>query len=759
MPPRMQNTLTGPPAPCECECRPPKPAKQWQVKKNNENHGRWFSCNACAFFEWADGQPSRVPPEQTQQQQQQQQQQQHGATPTSPPSPAAAAAAAAMQRTATPGGTRPIPPSFGGGYGHAAAGAGGAGGSPATPRTGGGGAASPAAGGGGRGAGPSNGGGGDAPFPAVKLQLLTHDVFAASFPFDERLVKIIQALPWTTTGRTWDKDQGHWRLQLRARRPLLEAFREAGAEVEDIPAHVLATAAEDSSAGRAGVRWLPEGQATATMAATLPQSTRDALFEFQREGVQFIVRAGGRALLADEPGLGKTMQAVCAAACFPDAWPLLVICPSSMRWVWAAAVNDWLPEGLLPEPGSVWVLSSGKDISKALANPVPHCVRAHVCITSYDLVQKLPPDLLDRYQIVVCDEAHMLKSRETKRTRFISAVVRKAKHAVLLTGTPLLAKPIDVFEQKAKHAMLLTGTPLLAKAIDVFEQVDMLRPGLLGTYWAFGNRYCVTPWFRNRALKYPGQEFSGSNNLDELSHVLCSSVLLRRTKAQVAQQLPEKVRTRIVIDVVDQHHQRDLRMAQGRMASVDARKAGGELVPENEVKQVIMEYYRATGPGKVSQGWEFARGLLGPHPSATGVAAEGGGKSNKMLLFCHHQNVMDALEAKLKAEHWGFVRIDGSVSDVKRQQAVSSFQSDPSIQVALLSIAAAGVGLTLTAASVAVFMELVWSPSLLLQAEDRLHRIGQTASSVQIYYLHGRGTADDLVWPTVNKKLKAPTTA
>uniref|UniRef100_A0A7R9V4K7 Uncharacterized protein n=1 Tax=Chlamydomonas euryale TaxID=1486919 RepID=A0A7R9V4K7_9CHLO len=464
---------------------------------------------------------------------------------------------------------------------------------------------------------------------------------------------------------------------------------------------------------------LSDAAAADIMARRLSEDTRRALFDFQREGVKFIVKCGGRAMLADEPGLGKTVQALCAAACFPDAWPLLVVCPSAVRHMWISSLLNWLPDDLAPPLEHAWVIEHGKDLAEARRRQLPPGVRAHALVTSYDMVQKMERKELQRYNFVIADESHKLKSRDTKRTRFVSDVVRRAKCALLLTGTPLLSKPIEAF-----------------------EQVDMLRPRLLGSFQEYGDRYCRSPWLVGRFMSKLA-EFQGAHHLDELNQRLRSTIMLRRTKAEVAQQLPDKVRTRLLIRP-DPATARALADARAKLAAIDTRREAGELVDDRESDVAVSAYYRATGPAKVLDGWEVVSSLL----------SRSDGSQQKVLVFCHHSNVLDALQAKAQAAGVGHVRIDGSMDDNRRTKAIEDFQRDGVVRVALLSIGAAGVGITLTAARTAVFVELSWSPSDLLQAEDRLHRLGQTAQTVDIYYLHALGTADDIVWPVINKKLK-----
>ena len=142
----------------------------------------------------------------------------------------------------------------------------------------------------------------------------------------------------------------------------------------------------------------------------------------------------------------------------------------------------------------------------------------------------------------------------------------------------------------------------------------------------------------------------------------------------------------------------------------------------------FMTAYRLTGESKVKGVCEFMETL-----------AENGAK---FLVFAHHQAVMDELQNCLQSKKVGHVRIDGKVQAEIRHDRVTAFQTDPKIRAAILSITAASQGLTLTAASTIVFAELTWTPSMMNQAEDRAHRIGQK-NSVNIYYMHGRGTIDD----------------
>lgn len=127
--------------------------------------------------------------------------------------------------------------------------------------------------------------------------------------------------------------------------------------------------------------------------------------------------------------------------------------------------------------------------------------------------------------------------------------------------------------------------------------------------------------------------------------------------------------------------------------------------------------------------------------------------SEPLILFAHHKTMLDALEDLLIKRRVGYIRIDGQVDSASRQQFATQFQDDPLCRVALLSITAAGVGLTLTRACLVLFVELYWNPGILMQAEDRAHRIGQV-NPVTVRYLLAKNTIDDYIWPMLIKKLQ-----
>jgi len=429
----------------------------------------------------------------------------------------------------------------------------------------------------------------------------------------------------------------------------------------------------------------------------LPAALDRALLPFQRAGVAFAVRRGGRALIGDDMGLGKTIQAIATCCAFREDWPVLIVAPNSVRLVWADELERWVPD---IGPGGVNVIRSGQDLHSLKQNT------ASFHIITYGLVGRDSPvrgflRTQAKFKMVVVDESHMMKNRGANRTRELMQIIKDCKRVVLLSGTPALARPLELY-----------------------MQVEAVSPGLLSSYTEFTKRYCNpkwTPW---------GWDLTGASNLGEL-HSKLRSVMVRRLKADVLEELPSKRRQRVHLEVGDSAAEACFRM-KGELENI-----GDDDGLER--RRLISSLYTESAKAKAEVVCEYVEDLI-----------NGG---CKFLVFANHISMLDALEATAVRCKVGFIRIDGSVPSTERQRQTTLFQSDPKVRVAILGLLAAGVGITLTAASTVVFAELHWTPGILVQAEDRAHRIGQK-SSVNVHYLVAAGTIDDIIWPSVAHKVE-----
>ena len=458
----------------------------------------------------------------------------------------------------------------------------------------------------------------------------------------------------------------------------------------------------------------------------LPKGLFNSLYRFQKQGIIFGIKKFSRLLIADEMGVGKTVQAIGLSSLYQKDWPVLVICPSSLKFAWRDEITNWLSE--IIDSNEVQVIKHSKNEFKD---------NIKYYIISYDLSVRMIEKIIEKkFQYIIADEAHYLKSRTAKRTMSLTPILQRAKRVVLLTGTPILAKPMEIF-------------PLL----------HILRPDKFKGFKEFGSRYCDP-----KCLRFGLIDWSGSSNSRELNSIL-NKLMIRRLKKDVLNQLPPKKRQKIEIST-DSKIIKQLKIVMEKSSkkfekllgtqieldklgiNIDDLKTEKEKDEENKSKEKDKEEdsilnrfskaYSMTGQAKLPGVKDYVNYLVD--------------NSCKFLIFAHHCEVLDAIEEVIINDKISYIRIDGKVAVEKRQDLVNKFQTDDDCLVAILSITACATGLTLTKASTVVFAELHFTPSIMIQAEDRAHRIGQESGCVNIHYLFGSDTLDVLLFRKLNEK-------
>ena len=412
----------------------------------------------------------------------------------------------------------------------------------------------------------------------------------------------------------------------------------------------------------------------------LPEKIRKSLYNFQMEGIKFGINHHCRFLLADEMGVGKTLQAISLAYIYRESWPVLVVCPGSMKYNWKGEIQTWL--GLKDYRINI-INSSRQKLSQ----------EAYFYIISYDLMRNVIRKMRQMtFDFVILDEAHSIKNKDSLRAKNILPIAVRAKRLIIMTGTPLLAKPYE-------------GYPLLYA----------LRPDIFCYFKKFAYRYCdpqPTPM---------GINWSGTSNTKEL-HWILSCLMVRRLKSDVLNQLPPKRRQKIEIAT----NEKVIHELKRTRKNVKGRKG-------------TLECYTLTSKAKIEGVLAYISDIIDA--------------KEKFIVFAYHHEMLDALEKLCKEKRIDYMRIDGTTKQETRYQYVNYFQMNKSCQVAILSIIAASTGITLTAAHMVIFAELTWTPSIMIQAEDRVHRIGQKSEFVDIKYLYGKETLDDFILDKLQKKL------
>ncbi|XP_065215119.1 SWI/SNF-related matrix-associated actin-dependent regulator of chromatin subfamily A-like protein 1 [Planococcus citri] len=513
----------------------------------------------------------------------------------------------------------------------------------------------------------------------VNCVLISRDRFAADFIFNKVVVDALKTIP----NRQYDPKTARWSFPLTEYNKVkttLQSIKEILVIVIPLPNLVLKTFATASK---------QKADYKSIDLSNIDKALLDNLFPFQKEGVQFGVSKNGRCIIADDMGLGKTIQAIGIAHYYYHDWPLLVVCPSSMRYQWEQEIMNYLPNVPLTR---IFVMRNSKE---PIDNPL-------VLITSYDLMSKNEKQLLEiEFGVIILDESHSIKNMKTQRTKAAFSLIAKARRCILLSGTPALSRPMELYPQM--------------KVID--SKIYSMKE--------FGMRYC-----EGKESKF-GMDYTGCSNMEELKVLLEEKFMIRRLKANVLSQLPSKIRQVVVLD-------EDLIKAKNKTMRDFAEKLNDESMKGTERRGTLLQYYAETAKTKINAIKDYVCQVL-----------EAG---NKFLLFAHHKVVLDEVCKLLEEKQTYYIKVDGSVSSDARKSVCDQFQTEEKFRVAVLSITAASTGLTLTAANLVVMAELFWNPGILTQAEDRVHRIGQQ-DSVLIQYLIARGTADDHLWPLIKAKL------
>jgi len=443
----------------------------------------------------------------------------------------------------------------------------------------------------------------------------------------------------------------------------------------------------------------PSHAATADVDLPCPEGLE--YLPFQKAGIAYVlakfVEGKTGALIGDEPGLGKTIQAIGVVNASPEIKSVLVVCPASLKLNWRNEFRKWSVRtdfGMAPT---------------SLDPAHPNCVT----IVNYDILKKLPATF--SADLIVIDEAQYIKNPKSQRSKLLKTIAKRCKRKLLLTGTPITNRPVELFP------LLSLVDPEEWDPAGLNKQA-IVDAGEGAGFFKFAKRYC------NAQKRYMGRksfwDFSGSSNLVELQERLRLTCMVRRLKTDVLTELPPKRRQTIVLP------------KNGSSVDVDAELEAwgdpGDLY-ESDVTQLrsklafteISSARRKLAVSKVLAVVAHVRDALE--------------SSDKIILFAHHKEVIAELMTELT--EFNPVRIVGESSQIERQDAVEQFQSNPAVRLIIGSIGAMGVGLTLTVSSHVVFAELSWVPAEMNQAEDRAHRITQR-NSVLVQHLVVEGSLD-----------------
>lgn len=445
------------------------------------------------------------------------------------------------------------------------------------------------------------------------------------------------------------------------------------------------------------------------MTAGLKHRLRVEPYPYQREGIAYGLDKK-RLIIGDEPGLGKTLQSI-GIVDTADAYPCLVICPSSLKINWQREFEKFTDKKALV-------------LDNSTRTTWPYLLKMamyHVAVVNYESLRKFfvwdikggksfrLKDVvfcphIRMFRSIIIDESHRVKDPAAQQTIFTKGITTGKEWIILLSGTPVVNRPEDLVAQLS----------------------------IMGRLQEFGGRtkfmadYCTDPKDKKAELAIP---------LSVLSDTLYANCMIRREKAKVLPQLPDKTRVDLYVDISNMP---EYNLAAADLAAYLSQYTGctdWEIRRKMRMEALVrfMTLRKLATLGKVAQAVDFIRTFL-----------ENG---KKLIVFCSLHEVVDQLLKFFPKA----VTVTGRDTAANKQASVDAFQNNPDTMLIICSIKAAGVGLTLTASSNVAFIELAWTYADCCQCEDRAHRIGQK-DNVTCYYLLGRGTIDQTVYSLIHRK-------
>jgi len=418
---------------------------------------------------------------------------------------------------------------------------------------------------------------------------------------------------------------------------------------------------------------------------------------FQREDAARIEQFGGRCLLSSEMGLGKTLTTLLWAFRNPEARPVIIVCPASIKWNWQKECATHfnfraeILQGTRPSQGGI-----------------PY--DASFYIINYDILGPWLPFLRSLYpKLIILDECHFCVNRKAKRSRFTKELCVNVPHVIAVSGTPLTNRPAELW-----------------------QVLSIVRPDLYPNFFIYAYE------FTNPRRKPWGVDYSGAANLDVLHSRLSNTMMIRRRKAEVLSQLPPKQNIVVPLEIENRKEyeaaERDIIAWLAKQSQLRAKRAARaeQLAKMNHLKMLA---------GKLK-----LKSVIGWIDSFLEESEE------KIILFAVHKEIVHTLETRYKGQ---CTVVTGDVVGKQRQQAFESFVKNPKIRVFIGNTRAAGVGWSAKGCSTVAFVEMDWTPGIHSQCADRVHGIGRGgAGQSSIYYLIARDTLEEHLCQMIQKKQK-----
>jgi len=514
-----------------------------------------------------------------------------------------------------------------------------------------------------------------------KQLILNEENVYIYFPYNETILDAVRALP----NRKWNGDEKRWEATIN--KPNIDKLIKLG---EKFGFHIdpelyelqeeYANQLEISQAVDADIK--------------IEGLSKDLeLMPFQKAGVKYAVNKK-RTIIADEVGLGKTVQAI-ATVQKTDTYPVLVVCPAFLKLNWRKEYRKWLEEDL-----DITIID-GRENDKIKKDSDVYIINYSIIHHNIDILKKL------NLRGLIVDESHYIKNHKAKRTKAVQKLAKNMDFDVrlLLSATPIKNRPKELIAQ-----------------LKVLDKLDSM-----GGFWRFVHRYC------NAHKTAFGLDVDGASNLEELHERLRTECMIRREKKNVLEELPPVNRTSIPIEISNMSEYRD---AERDIIDYIRRNSGTKKAYKAMKAEMIVRLNKLRGlsaKGKLDEVEKWINDFL-----ETG---------EKLIVFAHHKSVTEEL-----ADRFDALKITGNTSDEQKDEAVEAFQNNPDEKLIVISLQAGSEGITLTEASNVAFVEFGWTPTDHEQAEGRAYGRLNDIHGLNSYYFTAEDTIDEYVLNMIEEK-------
>jgi len=441
-----------------------------------------------------------------------------------------------------------------------------------------------------------------------------------------------------------------------------------------------------------------------------PEHLKNVLRPYQVAGYQWLnylheINWGG--ILADDMGLGKTVQALSFLENYKsrhEKIKALVVCPTTLIYNWENEIRKFTPS-------LTYHIHHGGQRSRVK----DELMNYDITITTYGTLRSdIKLFVSIEFDYIILDESQAIKNPSSKVTRAASLL-------------------------NAKHRLCMSGTPLQNNTFDIFAQMNFLNPGLLGTMEFFRQEFSI-----------PIDKFAEEERKDHLKKILYPFIL-RRTKEQVAKDLPEKQEMVLFCEMEDEQRKiYDAYRNDYRNQILGTIESQGIQRSQLTILQGLMKLRQiCDSPAILNEAEKFENHSIKLEELTREITENIG--NHKALIFSQFLGMLALIRGKLTELGVKFEYFDGSTSAPDREKAIQSFQNDESIRVFLISLKAGGVGLNLTAADYVYIVDPWWNPAVEQQAIDRTHRIGQT-KNIFAYRMICKDTIEDKILQLQEKK-------